>query len=176
MNELNSTILREVEAIEHHIHRQARSFGKSADQSGNNWCTEDRLVPFRAISGNGDYGSDANDEAKIFGSSDTPFIAGHTLFDIWGFLVVEVSHDDEYILRFIWGEGGLTMLQAIAAGQYSTKMVKFDSALPTTSAGSPIEIGLHRVPVGTQCWVQAKNVNDNAYIDFYITGAHGYNY
>jgi hypothetical protein len=157
--------------IEDHIHRKSRVFGKSADQSGNNWATEDRLTPFRAISGNGDYGADANDEAKVFGSSDIP-ISGQTKFDPGEITVVGVNSDTEYIIRMVWGIG--TMADAITAGQYSSKVVKFDSINPNVTSNVIIKIGTPRLAAGTKVWLQCKNATNNAYVDFYLD-AHGYN-
>lgn len=169
---LNNQVLAETEIIEHHFHRRNRSFGKSADQSGNNWATEDRLTPFTAISGNGVYGADANDEAKVFGSSDTPFITGHTYFDPGYLLVTDVSDDDVYIIRMIWGTG--TMADAITAGQYSTIPFKFDSVnLNLSTADTLIPIGNQRLAVGTKVWIQIKSSTDNATLSFYMD-AHGY--
>jgi len=162
----------DVKHIEGHIHRQSRTYGKSADQSGTNWATEDRLTTFQAISGNGVYGADANDEAKIFGTTDTPVITGQVKFDLAEAMIVSVSESTTYILRFVWGTG--TMAAAITAGQYSTVTVLFDSANPQLSAGIPIAIGVKDLDVGTKVWCQAKNATDNATIDFYITGVHGY--
>ena len=123
------------------------------------------------MSGNGAYGSDPNDEAKVFGTDDTPFIAGQTHFDP-GFLTVSnVSNDNMYIIRIVWGTG--TMAAAIAAGQYSTKAFKFDSTNPQLTSNELIHIGTPVLPNGTKVWVQIKNNTDNATINFFID-AHGY--
>lgn len=167
-----NAIFTEVEYLDHHFHRKARSYGKSADQSGNDWALEDSLTSFRAISGNAAYGSDANDEAKIFGTDDTPLISGQTKFDIGGLLIVGVSNDDPFILRFVYGTG--TMADAITAGQYTTLMVKFDTTNPQLSAGIPIPVGCPKITNGNKVWCQTKNGTDNATIDFFITEAHGY--
>lgn len=158
---------------EDHIHRYERWYGKSADQSGNDWALEDSLTPFRAISGNGAYGSDANDEAKVFGTEDTPLLIGQSYFDPHRILVVGVSNDDPYIIRFVWGTG--TMAAAISAQQYSTTMIKFDSTNPQLSAGIPLDVGIVEIAIGNKLWVQVKNGTDNATFDFFI-GAHGYVY
>jgi hypothetical protein len=161
----------EAEIIDSHEHRRSRVFGKSIDQSGTNWCTEDRLVPFRAISGANAYGSDADDEAKIFGATDTPFITGHLFFDPGMIQVVAASNDLTYILRLVWGTG--TMAAAIAAGQYSAITSRFDSISPQATAFGQLIIGTNRIPVGQKVWLQVKNETDDAWIDFYIS-AHGY--
>jgi len=159
------------EHIEGHFHHKSRTFGISADQSGDNWATEDRLVPFVAISGNGDYGSDPDDEAKIFGTDDTPFISGQTTFDPGEIIVTNVSNDNVFIIRMIWGTG--TMAAAISAGQYSTKPAKFDSTNPQLTANTVVNLSTPRLAVGTKVWVQTLNGTDNATINF-LVDAHGY--
>lgn len=168
---LNSAIYSKSRSAEGHVHNASRTFGKSADQSGNNWATEDRLTPFVAISGNGDYGSDANDEAKIFGSDDTPFITGQLYFDPGEIIVTNVSNDNVFVIRMAWGTGTLT--EAIAAGQYSTKPAKFDSVNPQLTANTTVKIGTPKLPVNTKVWVQVKNNTDNASINF-LVDSHGY--
>ncbi len=163
--------LNEVEIIEHHLHAKSRVFGISADQSGNNWATEDRLAAFIAISGNGDFGSDPNDEAKVFGTADTPFITGQTYFDTGAITVTNVSNDNVYIIRIVWGTG--TMADAVLAGQYSEKAFKFDSTNPQLTSNEQIDIGMPPIPVGTKVWVQVKNGTDNATLNF-LVDVHGY--
>jgi len=153
-----------------HLHSDGRWFGKSADQSGNDWAA-DTLTPFQAISGNGVYGADADDEAKIVGSADTPWIIGDTHFDLHQLLIVAVSVNTEFKLRFVYGTG--TMANAIIAEQYSEEMVKFDALNPQQSAGIPFKVQAGKHTVGIKMWVQAKNATDNATIGFYW-GGHPY--
>ena len=149
-----------------HFHNRERWFGKSADQSGNNWGTQASLTPFRAISGNGDFGSDANDEAKVLGTDDTPAIAGSVEFDIRRLEVESASNANPFIVRVIWGTG--TMAAAESAGQYSDVMVM------DARKGSPISCIVKRRTCGAdQIWVRIKNGTDNATLDFF-NGAHEY--
>ena len=171
MNNFDSKILQEVETIEQHFHAKSRVFGISSDQSGNNWATENRLTPFTVISGNGDFGTDENDEAKVFGTDDTPFIPGQTHFDPGTLTVSNVSNDNMYIIRIIWGTG--TMADAISAGQYSARIFKFDTTNPQLTANELIIIGTPALRVGIKIWVQVKNTTDNATLNFFID-AHGY--
>lgn len=163
--------LQEAEYAEHHFHNRDRTYGISADQSGDNWATEDRLTPFVATSGNGDYGSDPNDEAKVFGAGDTPIIAGQTLFDPGEIIVSNVSNDNMFIVRVVWGTG--TMAAAILAGQYSTKPAKFDSLNPQLTANTTVKIKTPKLAAGTKVWVQIKNNTDNSTLNFFVD-AHGY--
>ena len=77
-----SDLQNEVAIVEVHLHSSEIWMGISADQSGNDWCLPESLTPFQAISGNAAFGSDANDEAKVMGTVDTPHIVGSTRFDV----------------------------------------------------------------------------------------------
>jgi hypothetical protein len=160
-----------IHEIESHFHNRERWFGISADQSGNDWAL-DTLNPYVAISGANAYGADANDEAKVFGTDDTPAISGMTKFDIHRILIIDVDHDTVYKLRVVYGSD--TMANNITAGQYSEVMVQFDSANPQQSAGVPVEVIMERSTCGTdKVWVQAWNANNNSEIDF-LVGTHEY--
>ena len=167
---VTDSILDEVIEIEHHIHTRERWFGQSVDQSGNDWAA-DNLTPLDVISGNNAYGGDADDEAKVLGTADTPVIAGMTKFDLHRFLVVGVSQNSVYKFRVVWGTG--TMADAITAGQTSEFMVKFDAANPQQSAGIPFEVKMTRLDAGTKVWVQTWNATDNATASFFV-GLHEY--
>lgn len=163
-----TNILLKAEVIEEHIHNKEVWFGKSADQSGNNWGTVSSLTPYQAISGNDDFGSDADDEAKVLGTDDTPVIAGMTVVDCHRLLIDDMSRTSPYVIRVVHGLG--TMAEAIAAGQYSLLMFKKESA---AGRGGPVDFRMHRHAVGVKIWVQCKNVTDNATIDFFL-GHHEY--
>lgn len=169
-----TTINTEVVEIERHIHNRGRWFGKSADQSGNDWCVPASTVGiptvFRAVSGNADFGGDANDEAKLFGTSDA-CIAGDTKFDCHRLLIIDTSATTTYVLRIIYGSG--TMADAINAGQYNELIVKRDTVVGEAH-GNPIDVLMPRITIGTdKLWLQCKNTTDNAWIDFYF-GGHSY--
>lgn len=151
-----------------HFHARERWFGISADQSGNDWALEAGLTPFRAISGNGIFGEDANDEAKVLGTDDTPVIAGKRLFDMHEIFITALSAATVYILRFIWGTG--TMAASEALGQYADVPVMKESA-----AGRSLiqEIRMPKVAADTKVWCRAKNATDNATADF-LVGLHEY--
>jgi len=166
-----SAVYQEVFEIDNHIHNGEIWFGKSADQSGTNWATEGGMTPFQAVSGNADFGGDANDEALILGTTDTPIRTGQKYFDIHRIFVNAVSADTVYFLRLVYGTG--TMANAITAKQYTVIPVKYDSANPTESAGIPVDIISRRYQIGTKIWIQAKNATNNATITFFI-GLHEY--
>ena len=160
------TIEQEAYEIEHHLHNRERWFGISADQSGNEWGLLAGLAPYRAISGAGAFGADADDEAKVIGTDDTPHITGMTKFDFHRIMITASSKTSDWVLRLICGTG--TMAEAEAAGQYSDVMVQ------EARKGLPVSIMMPRGDAGeTKCWLRAKNATDNATIDFFI-GVHEY--
>ena len=159
-----------VHEIEKHFHSRERWFGINGDQSGNNWAAYN-LIPFIAISGNNGYGSDADDEAKVFGTDDTPVISGSVKFDLHRMLIIDADHTTVYRLRIVYGTG--TMADAITAGQYTEIMVKYDHAL-FGGGGVPTEIQMPRLNSGSdKVWIQAWSPADNSQIDFFI-GIHEY--
>jgi len=169
--------LKEASYIEDHLHHYVRWFGKLNPQTATNWCVtmDGHLAqPYRVISGNGAYGSDPGDEAKLFGTADIP-ITGMLNGDFNEILPLANSSNTVYLLRIAWGTGNLAA--AIAAGQYTEFPFFRPSAdnnrkitivtskkIPTLVAGLP-----------TQIWCQCQNASDNATIDFFI-GVHGYNF
>jgi hypothetical protein len=167
----DAEILLGVDQLVNHHHHSSLWFGASADQSGTDWALEASLTAYQAISGASAFGGDANDEAKVFGTSDMPGVAGSAFFDMRLILVADVSVDTPYVLRFVWGSG--TMADAITAKQYTMAMVQFDATNPQLSAGIPVEIEIRRVAVGLKVWLQVKCATDNATLDFFV-GAHGY--
>lgn len=165
-------IYEEVVEVEKHLHNRERWLGKRGSQTATEWGTPAVLTAFQAISGNNAYGSDTDDEALVLGTGDSPVITDMTKFDLHRLLITDVSSDTHYKLRIVYGSG--TMAAAITAGQYSEVVVKFDSANPTQSAGSPIDIIMPRLTCGTdKVWIQAWNATDNATIDF-LAGLHEY--
>jgi len=96
--------------VEHHFHTRRRWFGKVASQTATNWG-ESSLAPFRAISGDNVWGADANDEAQVVGTADSPVFVGSTHMDPHEIMVIGTSVDTVFMLRLIWGTG--TMADAI---------------------------------------------------------------
>jgi hypothetical protein len=168
-NVSDQRILDIVTEIERHLHSPERWFGKSADQSGNNWAA-DTLTPYQCISGNGVYGADADDEALVIGSDDTPTESGFDEFDLHRLLIVEVSVFSTYKMRIVWGTG--TMAEAINAGDCSEFMLKFDT-VGNVSAHFPVDLQMPDLDSGTKIWAQCKNATDNATVDFFV-GLHEY--
>lgn len=154
-----------------HVHGREIWFGKSADQSGDNWGTIASLTPYRVISGNGDWGGDPNDEAKVLGPADTPFTAGRKTLDFHRLTGEDMDQTSIYVIRIIWGTG--TMAEAIAAEQWSLAYLISDISRNALAGGAPLAIQSPRIAVGSKVWIQCKNATDNAYIDFFV-GIHEY--
>lgn len=164
------TIYDETEIIDTHLHSREHWCGNSGDQSGNNWGS-DTLTAYRAISGNGVYGADADDEAKVIGSADTPIITGMVYFDIHRITVIAISSDTVYEIRTVWGTG--TMAEAILADQFTEEMIITSTDKANKFGGAPFETQIPRLAVGTKVWLQVRNTTDNATMDFFI-GIHEY--
>lgn len=157
-----------VNEIEKHFHNHEHWRGKLAVQTATEWA-DNNLTPFRAISGANDYGSDANDEAQVLGTADTP-INGSVKFDPSRIFISDLSSDTDWKLRIVYGTG--TMADAITAMQFTEVMVK-NIVTGSKSGGTPLLFRMPRVLVGTKIWLQAWNATDNATCDFFI-GLHEY--
>lgn len=160
------TIEQEVYEIERHLHNRERWCGKANPQTATDWCELSSLSPFRAISGNGDFGSDANDEALVVGTADKPSISGMVRYDLHRIMVTASGNANDWVLRVVYGSG--TIGAAEGAGQYSDVMVQ------DARKGSPIEIMMPRLICGTdKIWLKGKNATNNATIDFFAA-SHEY--
>lgn len=169
-NNLNGHINDHMDHVEFHFHNKERWFGISGDQSGNDWAA-DTLNNYQAISGNGVYGADANDEAKVIGTDDMPAISGKTKFDMREILIEGLSVDTVFKLRIVWGTG--TMADAITAGQFTEVIVQNGTA-GNFGNGAPLQVTIPRLSSGSdKVWLQCKCATDNATCDFFV-GVHEY--
>ena len=151
---------------EKHVHNRERWFGKKGSQTATDWADLASLTPFRAKSGNGIFGADADDEALVLGTDDTPAITDMVKYDAHRILVTATSNANDWVLRLIYGSG--TMADAETAGQYSDVMIQ------EARKDSPVEVIMPRGTCGTtKLWIRAKNGTDNATVDFFI-GTHEY--
>ncbi len=160
--------LKEAREVDNHFHTKGRWFGRHALQTGNNWAKQDTLGVFVATSGDNTWGVDAADTVKVFGSSDTPTVAGYNYFDAHKLFVTTASQTSIYKIRFVWSTTNFA--DGLAAGQYSETVCIVASA---ASRISPIEIMMPRLVSGTKLWAQAWNAVDNATISF-LVGIHEY--
>ncbi len=167
---VNNSLTYRVHEIEKHFHSREHWRGMKGVQTATDW-SDDVLTPFQAISGNNDYGGDANDEAQVLGTDNTPVISGYPKYDLHRILIIDASSTTVYKLRLVWGTG--TMADAITANQFTEIMVQYDPAL-FGGSGVPTEIMMPRVNCGTdKIWIQAWNATNNATIDF-LVGWHEY--
>lgn len=167
---VSNSLAYKVHEIERHFHGRERWFGKLAVQTATDWA-ENNLSPFRAISGNNAYGTDANDEAKILGTADTPAMAGNVRFDLHRIFIVAASVETVWKMQLIYGTG--TMAAALAADQFSTFMFKIDAAA-SSSPALPVDVMMPRGTCGaTQVWARAWCATNNATVDFFV-GFHEY--
>lgn len=147
--------------VEEHFHNAERAFGLSADQSGNNWGTIEKLTPFLVTAGT----SQAFGAAiKVIGPADTPVFAGSKLFDIRRINVTNTSSANDYMIRLIWGTGSQTSAQAIAAGQFTSIAYARASA---AGGSNPIDLMFKDIPVGSSVWAQCSCVTNGGTISFY---------
>jgi len=135
-------------------------YGKLGSQTTTEWADENSLAPYRAISGDGDFGGDANDEAQVVGSAD--MASPVECFRLHEVMISAASVTSPYIVRVVWGTG--TMSAAINAGQYSAMM--FDVAAASRSI--PVPFLMPDVVAGTKIWAQVKNATNNATADFFV--------
>jgi hypothetical protein len=160
------TIEQEIYETENHLHNRERWFGKLGVQTATDWGDEASLAPYRAISGAGVFGADANDEALVLGTADTPATAGMTKFDAHRILVTAASVATDWVLRLIYGTG--TMADAETAGQYTDTMIQ------EARKGAPMDLIMPRTDCAScKVWLRAKNATDDATVDFFI-GIHEY--
>jgi len=163
-----------VHEIEKHFHNTERWFGIQNPQTATDWALSvseaaTMVGSYQAISGNDDYGADANDEAQVWGTADT--LGSYTKLDIHDIFITAASQTTVYYLRIVYGSG--TMADAITAGQYSELPIIADPAVGT-GYGIVETIMMPRITIATdKIWIQAKNTTDNATIDF-LVGVHGY--
>ena len=167
---LEQEIFDEIVEVEKHFHNREIWVGKLAVQTATEWA-DDTLSPYQAISGNNDYGSDANDEAQVLGTADTPITAGKVKFDFARIEVISLSSDTPYKLRIAWGTG--TLAEALAANQCSELIVQ-NVVAGSKSNGAPVDVKMPRLNCGSdKVWIQAWNATDNATADF-LVGVHEY--
>lgn len=166
-----------IHEIERHIHGRERWYGKLNPQTATDWAADVINNPFVAKSGNNAYGSDANDEALVLGTADTPTMTDlntglpNVKFDLHQLLIVDCTVTTPAKIRVVYGTG--TMAAAIAAGQFSTMMIRVDAAVGASPA-VPLDVMMPRGTCGaTQVWVQFWSATNDATISFYA-GLHEY--
>jgi len=165
----NSLAYRVME-LERHFHGRERWYGKLGVQTATDWA-DNSLTPYVCVSGNNAYGTDANDEAKVVGTADTPVLLGWVKYDLHRLFVVDSSADLLWKIQIIYGTG--TMADAIAAGQFSTTMFYSDVAANQDPHGS-VEIMMPRgTCASTQVWIRCWSSSNDSTLSFFA-GWHEY--
>ena len=166
-----------VHELERHFHGRERWYGKQNPQTATDWAADVINNPFIAISGLNAYGSDPGDEAQVYGTADTPTMTNlstglpNVRFDVHRIMVISCTVTTPVKIRLVYGSG--TMAAAIAAGQFSTVMARFDAAAGSALA-VPVDIMQPRETCGvTQVWMQFWSVTNDASFSFYV-GHHEY--
>ena len=172
---VSNSLAYKVHEIEKHFHNTERWLGMSGDQSGTDWSdsvSDATMIPvFVVISGDDTYGADADDEAKVIGTSDLPLQTGMVTADIHHLFVVAADDTSIWWLRIVYGSG--TMADAITDGQYSEYPVIPDAAVQG-SISVVTDIMMPRITAGVdKVWIQGKNTTNNATLEFYV-GLHEY--
>lgn len=159
-----------VNEIEKHLHNNNKIYGLAGTPSGETHRA-DRITlkpePFQADAGNDDWGS----WLQIFGSSDTPLVAGQEFFDFNKVLVV--SHERNttvYVVQIACGESAGLATKLIAEDFTEQDLVTGGGSTET----GPIVIQNSRFAAGDKVWVRiwAKGANTGT-LDFY-PGIHEY--
>ena len=161
-----TSTIKEVEETQHHFHNIERWFGVHGAPSATRWGTVSTLGAYNVFSGDNTWGP----FASILGSSDTPVLSGKKYFDPHQIMVVDVSHSTKYRFRMLWGAATTT---ALANGDWSETILKFDELNPQQSAGIPFMFKSKRIAAGTKVWAQTWNVTNGATVDLFV-GIHEY--
>ena len=171
LNGVNNSLAYRVHEIEKHFHSNEHWLGKAASQTATDWALEYSLTPFTAISGNGVFGADADDEALVLGTADTSVAGGMAKFDVHRVLVASLSVDTPFYFRLV--HGPTTMAQAITDGDESCFMVQNNPA-GSKAGGFPVNVMMPRATCGVdQIWMQVACATDNATATFFV-GVHEY--
>ena len=158
--------------VRRNANHNTRWYGILSPQTATEWADPTTLTPYQCISGNGTWGAEENDEAKVFGTDDLLWNVnfGSGSFDEIYF--VANSSATIYRFRLIYGTAAQSMAQAIAAEQWSETM--FIREVADKSRISRI-MPTCRIGICCQIWAQCMNATDNATLDFFV-GVHGYEY
>ena len=154
--------------LERHIHNVERWWGALADPGETNAIEANVTRPFVAISGNDDWGV----AIPICGTDDVPVPATDTLFDCHRILATDMDNDTSpWRLRIIWGTD--TSAAAIGAGHWTEAPIMTNAVPGNRAGGSPVDVIMRRVAVGTKLWAQSWNDTNLEELSFFW-GGHGY--
>lgn len=136
-----------VAELDRHAHSYERFFELANTPSGELHVADELGSgngPFQLSCGSNVFGS----WVQIFGSNDTPFIAGMALYDFHEVQIEEAQRADTYILQISFGETGD---QGITNGTYSTRPYTPQSTLIDSSS---LLTQARRQTAGTKVWMR----------------------
>jgi hypothetical protein len=169
---LNKTIsiFAETKEIETHLHSNVFAFGAAATPDGEIHRADRALgnaTPFTLTSGNAAMGA----WVQIFGSADTPVVAGKTFFDFNKVLVISASDNNFFIVQISYGEAS-ELANNIATGEYT----EFGFVRQSTQIQSDTVLTqIKRIPSGTKVWARCACNGQNAKTMSFIAALHEYN-
>jgi hypothetical protein len=150
-----------IEITRQKIFNRSITFGKAAVPTATHWGDKYSIVPYIATSGNGDFGTDPNDEALLIGSSDTPTQLNKTKFIISRISMSYVTANSQYIIMLLYGTG--TMAEAEMAEQFTT--MNFRRSQPgVPECNINLDIVMPLLNVGTKVWMKVKGAYNNSQI------------
>lgn len=158
-----------IKEAERHIHNRERWWGAVAVPDETNACEVNVNRPFVAISGANTWGT----AIPICGTNDTPVPSpDNDKHDCHRLLITDLDDDTSpWRIRIIYGSG--TSADAITAEQWTEAMVQSNAVPGNRAGGSPVDIIMHRVDVGTKLWCQSWNLTGGEELSFFF-GSHGY--
>jgi hypothetical protein len=160
-----------IDLIEHdqHFHNTERWWGALAGPTETNAIESNVTRPFAATSGNDTWGA----VIPVIGTADNPGVTGlSTIFDMREIIITDLDDDTTpWKIRFIYGTG--TSGDAIAAEQWSERMVETNAVPGNRAGGTPVEFRIIQLDVGTKIWAQSWNDTAGEVLSFFI-GVHGY--
>ena len=154
-----------------------RWYGKKAVQDATHWADSTTLTAYQCISGAGTWGSDLNDEAKVFGTADLLWTDPKTGEDPAGGIFSEIlfhanSSTTLYKFRLVYGTSAQSLADAVAAGQWTEAVFFRDTADKSRIVRA---MRSRRLPIDCQIWGQCMNASNDATLDF-LVGVHYYEY
>ncbi len=170
-----SDIEDQLDIVARHNHSREWWIGKRAVQIGvSDWGTPDSMSDFIAISGTDDWGTDADDEAKVIGTGDSPFESGRLSFDLHRVLFTDLSADVLYKFRLYWvdWESSDVLANAIANSDFTEFMAQ-NPVSGTKALGTATDIRIPRLTVGAKIYVRTRCSTNNATAKF-LVGIHEY--
>ena len=166
---VSNSLAYRVHEIERHVHNRERWWGALSSPSETNAIEANVDRPFAATSGDDTWGT----AIPICGTADEPVPAPDNVkHDCHRILVSDLDSDTSpWRVRIIYGSG--TSTAAISAGQWTEAPVMTNAVPGNRAGGSPVDIIMRRVNVGTKLWAQSWNATNGEILSFFW-GTHGY--